>query len=165
MRAFIVIVLLLAVGIGITGFALGWFSFSSAPNEGKQDVTLSVDPAKIKKDRDSVLGWFHKKTDTTAAGEGKTDRAEFQKQAETQLTAMDRKLNDMKVKAKTAGNDTKDAMNKEIGDLTQRTEAAREELKELRTASEERYESMRTHTEAALNELQNGFEKAASRFQ
>jgi hypothetical protein len=165
MRAFIVIVLLLAVGIGITGFALGWFTFSTAPNEEKRDLTLTVDPEKMKKDRDAFTALFYKKTDATPTVEGKTDRAEFQKQAETRLTAMDRNLDDLKVKAKTAGSETKDAMNREIGDLNQRTEAAREELKELRSASHERYESMRTRVETALNELKDGFEKAASRFQ
>jgi hypothetical protein len=165
MRAFIVILLLLAVGIGITGFARGWFSFSSSPNEEKRDLTVSVDQAKMKKDRDAFLALFHKKTDASATVEGKTDRAEFQKQAETRLTAMDRKLDDMRVKAKTAGSGTKDAMNKEIGDLNQRTDAAREELKELRSASQEQYDSVRTRVEAALTELKDGFDRAAPRFQ
>jgi hypothetical protein len=159
MRAVIVILVLVAVGIGITGFARGWFTFSTAPNEEKRDLTVTVDPEKIKKDRDALTGLFHKKTDAT------TDRAEFQKQAETRLTAMDRNLDDLKVKAKTAGSETKDAMNREIGELNQRTEAARAELKELRSASKERYESVRTRVETALNELKDGFEKAASRFQ
>lgn len=153
MRAVIVILVLVAVGIGITGIVLGWFTFSTAPNEDKRDITLTVDSKKIKKDQDAFVGLFRQ------------NRADFQKQAETRLTAMDRNLDDLKVKAKIAGSETKDAMDKEIGDLNQRTEAAREEVKELRTASQERYESMRTRVDASLNELKDGFDKAASRFQ
>jgi hypothetical protein len=152
MRVFIVIVLLLVVGIGITGFALGWFNFSTSSNAGRRDLTLTIDPDQVKKDRDGVLALFHSSRDS------------FQKQTETQLKGMDRSMDELKAKAKTASAATKDELNQAINDLGNKTQAAREELKELGTATQEGYDSRKTHLDAAMAELKVGFEKAASRF-
>jgi predicted ferric reductase len=137
MRGFIVFVLFLAVGIGITGFALGWFT---------------VDQEKMNKDRDAALALFHSSRDT------------FQKQAETRLNGMDKDLEGLKAKAKTASVDTKVDLDQTISDLGDKTRAARAELKELGAATQENYDSLKTHLDVALKDLKSGFEKAISRF-
>jgi predicted ferric reductase len=137
MRGFIVIVLLLAVGIGITGFVRGWFT---------------VDQEKLEKDRDAALALFHSSRDT------------FQKQAETRLNGMEKNLDQLKAKAKTATAETKDELDQAISDLGDKTRSARAELKELGAATQENYDSLKTHLDAALDDLKVGFEKAVSRF-
>jgi hypothetical protein len=153
MRFIIAIVLLVIVGIGIAGFSFGWFKFSTSTHEQKSDMTLSVDPEKIKKDRDTVTGFFH------------TSHAEFQKQAETRLQGMDKNLDELKAKAKTASAESKDELNQAISDLGKKTEVARAELKELGSATELGYDAVKTRFSASLAELKEGFEKASSRFQ
>jgi septal ring factor EnvC (AmiA/AmiB activator) len=150
MRAFIVLVLLLAVGIAITGFALGWFSFSTSSNDGKSGLTVTVDPNKIKQSRDSVLGMFHASRDT------------FQKQTETRLQGMDRNLDELKAKSKTASAETKEQLNQSIDDLGNKMQVARAELKELGTATQEGYEAVKTRLSASMEDLKRGFEKAGS---
>jgi len=152
MRVFVVIVLLLVVGIGIGGFALGWFNFSTSPNDGKRDLTVTVDPNKIKQDQDTVLSLFH------------TSRDEFQKQTETRLQGMDRSLEELKAKAKTAGAETKDQLNEAITELGKKTQVARAELKELGASTKEGYDAIKTRLSASMDDLQGGFDKASTRF-
>ena len=72
MHSFIFIVLLFVVlGLGFAGFALGWFNFTTSTNEGKRDLKLTIDPDKVKKDRDAVFGWFPSSTPPT---DKKTDK-------------------------------------------------------------------------------------------
>jgi hypothetical protein len=172
MRAFIGIMLLVAVGIGVAGFALGWFKFSSSPNEEKRDLTLTVDPDKMKQDRDKAVGFLHsgkssngEKTDTTAA-EGETKgREKFHQQAETRLRAMDRGLVELKSKAKTSSGEARDRINEAVDDLSKRTDSAREELKELQGTSQEGYDAVKTRFSAAMTALKDDFEKAGTRLQ
>lgn len=152
MRVFIVIVLLVAVGIGITGFVRGWFGFSTSPDEENTNVTFKVDNEKWKKDRDAVLGVFHTSRDT------------FQKQAETRLDGMDKALDELKVKAKTAAAETKAPMDQAIVELGKQSQAARSELKELGAATPETYEALKTRLNVAMEDLRVGLEKAAARF-
>ena len=77
MRTFLVIVLLLVAGIGIGGYALGWF-------------TVAVDQDKVKQDRDTVLDVFRvpPKEDpkpATPVDPGKADREKFQQKADAQF--------------------------------------------------------------------------------
>jgi hypothetical protein len=170
MRVFIGILLLVAVGFGVAGFALGWFKVSSSPNEEKRDLTLTVDPDKMKHDRDKVVGFLHsspkgEKADTTAVDEAKKSRDDFQQQAETRLQAMDRGLTELKDKAKTASGEARDRMNEAVDDLGKRTGSARADLKELQSASQEGYDAVKTRFSAAMESLKAGFEKAGTRLQ
>jgi len=153
MRAFIVIVLLLAVGIAVTGFALGWFTFSAPTQDGKRDLTVTVDSNKLKQDRDTVFGWF------------RTSRDEFQKKTETSLQGMDRTLDEFKAKAKTADAETKEQMNAAITELDKKTQVARAELKELGGSTKEGFDAIKARLTASMDDLQVGFEKASTRFQ
>jgi hypothetical protein len=139
MRAFMVIGLLLAVGIGITGYALGC-------------LTMTNNLEKVNKDRDAVLALVH------------SGCADFQKQAETRLKAMDLNLDELKAKAKYGRAVTKEKMNEVIANLNKKTEAAREELRELKIATPEQWEVLKTHLNTSLEELETGFEDTFSRF-
>lgn len=153
MRAFLIVVVLLVVGIGIAGFSLGWFTASTSPHDGKRDLTLTVDQNKIKQDRDTVLGWFH------------TSRAEFEKKTETRLQGMERSLDELKAKAKTAGAETQEQMNEAITELARKTQVVRGELKELGASTKEGYDAIKTRLSVSMDDLQGGFEKTTTRFQ
>lgn len=139
MRVFMVTVLLLAVGVGVTGYALGWF-------------TMTGDLEKMKNDRDAGLALFH------------SVRSDFQKQAETRLKAMDLNLVELKAKAKDGRAITKEKMHEAISGLNKKTEAARVGIRELKTATPEQWEALKAHLNSFLEELETGFEDAFSRF-
>src|SRR5438105_14664252 len=114
MRAF-VIVLLIAVGIGITAFALGRLTSSPPPYKEKRDITLTINP---KEQRAAMLTWFQSFTSATDQKTGITatveeirkDRDEFQQQAETRFKAMDVNLTELRAKARHGRAVTKEQM-------------------------------------------------------
>lgn len=161
MRAFMVIALLLAVGIGVTGFARGWFSFSTSSDEEKKGLTGTVDLEKAQKDRDAVLGLF---LTAKSSRDQKTARDDYQQQAETRLKAMALNLDELMAKAKNGRAVTKEKMNEAVADLNKKTEAGREVLRELQTTTPERWEALKTHLNTSLDELETGFENTFARF-
>jgi hypothetical protein len=168
MRAFI-IVLLIAVGTGITGFALGRFTSLPPPNEEKKDITSTIHPeeqwAAVPSWLQSFTSATDQKTDiTVTVEEMRKDRDEFQRQAETRFKAMDRNLDELKAKAKHGRAVTKEQMNEAIDALKAKTEAARAELRALGAAPQERWDALKTGLNASLEELKDGFDRAFSRF-
>jgi hypothetical protein len=168
MRAFI-IVLLLAVGIGIAGFALGWFTSLPPPNEERRDSNSTIHPKELGA---AMLSWcqsFTSATDqkreiTATVAEMKKERHEFQQQAETRFKAMDLNLAELRAKAKQGRAVTKEQMNEAIDVLKAKTEAARAELRALGAAPQERWDALKTGLNASLEELKDGFDRAFSRF-
>jgi hypothetical protein len=106
----------------------------------------------VKEDRGAVIVGFH------------TARADFQKQAETRLARMGLSLDELEAKAKIGHAVTKERMNEAIANLQKRTEAMRKELQEIKTATPERWETLKTHLNTSLEELESGFEVSFSRF-
>lgn len=158
MRTFIVIVLLLAAGIGLGGYALGWF-------------TVTVDQDKVKQDRNTVLDVFRPspkeegKPDADASvDQGKVDRDEFQQQAEAQFTAMDLSLLELRVRAKSGHEATKENMIRAIDELTKNAASARGELRELSSSTREQWDALKTRLGASLQALKVGLERAFAQF-
>lgn len=151
MRTFIVTLLAVVVGIVIAGFGLGWFKFYTSPGEQNPSLTLSVNEQQVKHDR--VIG-------------GKDERDEFLAQSEKRFKAMDLNLAELKTKAniKNGLAATKERMDEAIADLRTRTEAARVELQEFKTATPERRDALKAHLSSTLQELEARFEKVFSRF-
>jgi hypothetical protein len=170
MRAFLVLLVLAIVGIGAAGFFLGWYQFSTSPDEQKKNITLTVDPEKLAKDRDAVLGMVHSATSSkdqksaTPAADLKTIRDEFQQTAATRFKAMELNLVELKVKAKNGRAVTKEKMNQAIDELNKKTEDARKELRELEVAPQEQWDGLKNRLGASLDELEKGYEKTFSRF-
>ncbi len=77
---------------------------------------------------------------------------------------MDRSLHELRAKAKHGHAVTKEKMNDAIDDLTKKTKAARAELRELKTATQERWDVLKTRLSASLEELEDGIERAFARF-
>jgi len=53
-RMLLVLALIMAVVIGL-GFYMGWFHFSSASDDKKAHITVSVDKDQIQKDKDKAV--------------------------------------------------------------------------------------------------------------
>jgi hypothetical protein len=161
--------LLLAVRTGITESALRWFASSPALTERQTDITLT-DPDALRQDGGPVLGKSlpspkYPKTDTPVTVEKMTkDWDDFQQRVETRFKAMDRNLEELKAKAKHGRAVTKEQMNEAIDALNTKTEAAREELRALRTAPLEHWDALKTGLNASLEELKDGFDRTFSRF-
>lgn len=172
MQKFIVIALIVGVGLGIAGFGLGWFKFFTSPGEEKTSITLSVDRDKVKKDRDAVLNVFRtsnkdvKKDNAAMVAGVKADRDAFLTRSETRIKAMDQNLAELNTKAKSKSGFavTKEKMNQAIGELITKTEAARLELQDLKAATPERWDALKTHLSGTLGEVEAGFEKVFARF-
>lgn len=161
MRAFMVMGLLLALGIGLTGFARGWFSFSTSSKEENKGLTGTVDLEQAQKDRDAVFGLF---LAAKSATDQKTARGDYQQQAKTRLKAMALNLDELKAKAQNGRAVTKEKMNEAIADLNKKIETAREEFRKLQYAPPERWEAIKAHLNTVLVELETGFEKTFARF-
>jgi predicted nucleic acid-binding Zn-ribbon protein len=156
MRAFVVIMLFLAVAVAATGYALGWFQFSTSLAEQKRDLTVTVDRDKVKADRDAV----------TAASDdaGQKDRTHFLQRAESRFKALESRVTELQDKAKHGRAVTKDKINLAIDDLARKTAAARVELRELNTANDERWDALKTRVGTSLHALEDACEQAFSRF-
>ncbi len=142
MKGFLVVVVILAIGIGAVGYTQGWFKGSVASSKDQTDVTVSVNKEKWRQDRDA-----------------------FHKQTETRLKDLDQSMDDLKTKAKSATADAKVHYDQAISDLGKQTAAAREDIREMNAATQDRWESIKTRLNASLDDLTTGFKKAVSRFE
>ena len=59
MRTLGVLVVLLIIVVIVTGFYLGWFHVSSANNGNKSHVTMTVNQAKIRADKNKAVSDLH----------------------------------------------------------------------------------------------------------
>ena len=141
MKNLLILVVIVAIGVGATGYALGWFKGSTLSTKDKTDVTVTVDKEKWRQDRDA-----------------------FQKQAEAKLKDLDQSIDELKTKSKSATAEAKVQYDEAISALSKQATAARAEIRELGDATQDRWESVKTRLSASLDDLKNGFEKAVSRF-
>ncbi len=141
MKGFLVIVVILAIGAGALGYTQGWFKGSVVSTKDKTDATVTLDKEKWRQDRDA-----------------------FHKQAEVKLKDMDQSIDEMRTKSKTATAEAKVHYDEAISTLSKKTATAREELRELGAATQDRWESVKTRLSASMDDLKTGFEKAVSRF-
>jgi hypothetical protein len=141
MKGFLVVLVIAAVAIGAIGFTQGWFKGSTTTTPDKIDVTGTVDKDKWRQDRDA-----------------------FHKQAEARLKDLDRSMDELKTKSKNATGEAKVQYDEAMTALSKQAAAAREDMRELGSATQERWESVKTRLSASLDDLKTGFERAASRF-
>ena len=68
MRAFLIVVVLLVVGIAGLGFYRGWFQISSDRDQAdhKVNTTFTVDEDKIREDKEKVQGLGHQAKEETS---------------------------------------------------------------------------------------------------
>ena len=83
---------------------------------------------------------------------------------ETQIREWAAKINELKAKAEQGSADLKSKMTQEIEDLRARKEAAQQKLAEMRAAGAEKWESLKTGTEKAVEEWKKKWESLKSKY-
>jgi hypothetical protein len=91
-------------------------------------------------------------------------KQEYQEQMEVQLTNLQTKIDELRVKAALAKADARDAYYEQIEALNPKYETARIKLQELKLSSGNAWEDIKAGMESAWDELQNAFSRAADRF-
>ena len=89
----------------------------------------------------------------------------YQKEIETKLESLDAQIVKMQAKAKQANAELNANYQEQLRLLTERREAARLKLEELKHSSEAAWETMKGGVESAFSELQTAFDKAVTQFQ
>jgi hypothetical protein len=117
-RGFIVVVILLMTGLVLTGFNI--------------DIDKNV---KDYQDKDKQAGQGLKKEKTGFDQEWK----EFKSNAELKIAANEKKIDEFKVKVRSAGKDLKTAYNKEVVVLEQKNAGLKEKIKDFKFESKDKW--------------------------
>jgi 3-deoxy-D-manno-octulosonic-acid transferase len=88
----------------------------------------------------------------------------YQEKMEAQIKEWTAKLSDMKAKADKAGADAKVQMYQQIDQLRARKEAAQEKLTEIKAASADSWETLKTGMEKAQDEMKKTWESMKAKF-
>jgi hypothetical protein len=96
--------------------------------------------------------------------EQKEEKESYKKQTEEKIKALDKKLNELKVKAAEVKGDAKEEFNKEMTDLRKKQTAAKKKWRELKKAGAKKWEKVKSEMSAAVQDVENTYDKVASRF-
>ena len=98
----------------------------------------------------------------------KTDqeKEEYQRQIETKLNELEKRIDELQVKAKEAGKEVKDEINKAVNEaeLEKKKEAAKKKLEELKSASADTWDKVKAELDDAVEELEKAYERTVSYF-
>ncbi len=141
MRLLIFLLFLAAIVLGVVGLQRGWFSISSDSQGSKSKVSVTIDKEKWQSDRD-----------------------EFLRQAKEKLAGLDEKLKELRSRSAQLGVDMREKTEREIDDLQQKRGAVQEELKDAGKTAQDRWEALTQRLSRSLESLEEGYNKARSRF-
>ncbi len=92
------------------------------------------------------------------------NREEYIDQMTAQLKEWSRKIDELELKARTAGADARITYEKRIQDMKSKQESVITRLQELKGAGNEAWESMTVGVETAWDELKQAFTEAKDKF-
>jgi predicted nuclease with TOPRIM domain len=92
------------------------------------------------------------------------DKESYLQTLEHQLKERDAEIVELKAKANKATVDSKTELFKQIDELHQKTETARDKLKQLQAAEDGAWDDMKTGVEKSWKELKSAFSIASARF-
>jgi len=92
-------------------------------------------------------------------------KTEFKQEAETKLNELERGIDQLEAKAANVATASKDEFNEMINDLKEKKTEVNAKLEQLEAASAATWEEVKSRVTAAVNDLQNTYDRAASRFQ
>ncbi len=107
-----------------------------------------------------LLGWCP----DARSDEQTKDMESFKKQAEEKLKALDKKLDELKAKGPEVKTDVKKEYEKTMTDLRKKQKVAKKKWTALKRASVKQWEKVKSETTAAIQDLEDSYEKAVSRF-
>ncbi len=93
-----------------------------------------------------------------------SNKQAYQQKVQAQLDEWSAEIDKLRAKADKADADAQIALNREIDNLRDKKNQAREKLDELSDASEGAWEDLKTGVEAASNQLGQALRSAQSRF-
>jgi chaperonin cofactor prefoldin len=88
----------------------------------------------------------------------------YQEKIEAQLKEWTGKLSELKARADQAGADAKEHLEQQIERLRARQEALQQKLNEIKAAGADSWETLKTGTEKALDEMKKTWETLKARF-
>ena len=109
----------------------------------------------------AFVGWY---ADAKAA-EQENDMQSFKKQAEERLKTLDKKLDELKAKAPEVKTEVKKEFKKAMTDLRMKQKLAKQKWTAVKKASEKRWEKAKSELSAAIQDLEDSYEKTVSKFQ
>jgi predicted nuclease with TOPRIM domain len=88
----------------------------------------------------------------------------YQEKIEAQLKEWSAKITELKAKADKTSADAKIKLYQELDDLKARKEAAQQKLNEIKAASAEKWESLKTASDKAVEDLKHKWESIKAKF-
>jgi chromosome segregation ATPase len=107
-----------------------------------------------------LLGWFFNAWSAAPTEE----RESYKKEVQEKLKALDKKIDELKGKGAHLEGDAKTEFNKEMTDLRKKRKVARKEWGKVKRASATTWEKAKADMDAAVQDVESAYEKAASRF-
>jgi chromosome segregation ATPase len=136
-KNFLVLLLVLAVGIGALGYWRGWFSVSKNGN-----VDVQVDSAKFKKDKEAFSKTVGKKT-----------------------KAMKDQVASLWKKSEGLTGDDKARAQKELEELKAKHDRIEQQIKELEDAGQDRFASIKQDLSKSLDEVEKKIEELTKKLE
>jgi predicted small lipoprotein YifL len=88
----------------------------------------------------------------------------FRTQTETKLTEYEKEIDQLQSKAEKLGGDAKVKAEQQLTALRQKRDAVSEKLKELSSSSGNAWDQIKSGIDAAMQDLENAYKKAAAEF-
>jgi peptidoglycan hydrolase CwlO-like protein len=87
----------------------------------------------------------------------------FQQKVHEELAAVQKQISALQGKARDVSSATRADLQESIAELEKKRDAAREQLNTLRAATDDKWNSLKTGMDAALDEIKSSYRKAVSR--
>ncbi len=94
----------------------------------------------------------------------KEEREGYRKEVQEKLKVLDKKIDEMKGKAAEIKGEAKREFNKEMTELHKKQKAAKKKWKEVKHAAANKWEKVKSDMDAAVQDMENAYNKAASHF-
>jgi uncharacterized membrane protein YtjA (UPF0391 family) len=107
-----------------------------------------------------ILGWFLNGWSAAQTGE----RESYKKEVQEKLRVLDKKIGELKGKAVEVEGEAKTEFHKEMTKLDETQRAAKKEWGKVERATANTWEKAKVDMDAAVQDVENAYNKAASRF-
>jgi TolA-binding protein len=95
---------------------------------------------------------------------GISERKQYQEKTEAKLRELDKEIAKLKVKVAKQDSEAGKQIEQQMADLEQKREAAGQQLQKFKKSSQDAWQDMKEGINAAINDLQAAYSRAASHF-
>lgn len=92
------------------------------------------------------------------------ERQQYQKKIETKLRELDQEIDALKVKTAKQSKVARKQLDRQMSELDQKREVAHQEFAKLRNSGQGAWQDMKAGIDAAMDDLETAYERAASHF-